>query len=153
MPQKLYLGADHAGWARKEKIKEWLAADGYEVADLSDPELNPEDDYPEMAFRVAERVVVEPKTKGLLLCGSGIGMSIAANKVKGIRAAVVYNEEMAALSRKDNDANVLCLPGRFLEDEEIRRIIKVWLATDFSGEERHLRRINKIESLTPVRHN
>ncbi|HBR80858.1 MAG: Sugar-phosphate isomerase, RpiB/LacA/LacB family [Candidatus Uhrbacteria bacterium GW2011_GWE2_45_35] len=146
MPQKLYLGADHAGWARKEKIKEWLAADGYEVIDLSNPELNSEDDYPEVAFRVAERVAAEVETKGLLLCGSGLGMCMAANKVKGIRAAAVYNEWAAKVSREDNNANVLCLPGRYLEDEEIKKITKVWLETKFSGEERHLRRINKLET-------
>jgi len=146
MTQKLYLGADHAGWERKEKIKEWLAADGLAAEDLSNPELDPEDDYPDVAFRVAERVGEEAETCGLLICGSGIGMCMAANKVKGIRAATVYNVWAAEASRKDNDANILCLPGRILEDEEIKKIIKVWLATNFSDENRHKRRINKIES-------
>lgn len=146
MTSKIYLGADHAGWERKEKIKEWLTAEGVAFEDLSSPELNPEDDYPDVAFRVAERVARETETPGLLICGSGIGMGVAANKVKGIRAATVYNVWAAEASRKDNDANVLCLPGRILEDEEIKEIIKVWLATNFSSEERHERRINKINN-------
>ncbi|MFA6132049.1 MAG: RpiB/LacA/LacB family sugar-phosphate isomerase [Patescibacteria group bacterium] len=146
MTQKIYLGADHAGWERKEKVKEWLAADGLAVEDLSNPELNQADDYPDVAFRVSERVVGDEEALGILICGSGIGMCMAANKVKGIRAATVYNVWAAEASRKDNNANVLCLPGRVLDDEEEKEIIKVWLVTNFSGEERHKRRIKKINS-------
>jgi ribose 5-phosphate isomerase B len=141
-PQKIYLGADHAGWERKEKIKEWLELP---FEDLSNPELNPADDYPDVAFRVAERVADEPESVGILLCGSGLGMCMAANKVKGIRAVAVYNEWAARASREDNDANVLCLPGRVLEDDEIKSIVTTWLSTNFSSEERHVRRIVKLD--------
>jgi len=144
MIQKIYLGADHAGWERKEKIKEWLSVDGLNFEDLSSPWPDPEDDYPDVAFKVAEQVAAENETLGVLICGSGIGMCTAANKVKGIRAATVYNVWMAEVSRKDNDANILCLPGRTLEDNEVKEIIKIWLETNFSGENRHTRRINKI---------
>lgn len=145
MSTKIYLGADHAGWERKGKIKTWLTEAEYEVTDLS-PELKDGDDYPDVAFVVAEKVAGEDGSFGILICGSGLGMCMAANKVKGARAVSVYNEWATKVSREDNDANVLCLPGRQLEDEEIKNIVKVWLATDFSGEERHLRRIKKIES-------
>lgn len=146
MTKKIYLGADHAGWERKEKVKEWLAADGLVVEDLSNPEMDPGDDYPDIAFRVAERVAAETETQGILICRSGLGMCLAANRVKGIRAATVYNVWAAEASRRDNDADILCLPGKILEDEEIKKIIKVWLTTNFSGEERHLRRVKKIEN-------
>jgi len=142
----IYLGADHAGWERKEKIKEWLSVDGFLFEDLSGTWPDPEDDYPDVAFKVAEQVAEEDETLGILVCSSGIGMCIAANKMKGIRAATVYNVWMAEASRKDNNANVLCLPGRTLEDNEVKEIIKVWLNTNFSGENRHARRINKINN-------
>lgn len=144
MTKKIYLGADHAGWERKEKIKDWLAEDGLAFEDLSNPELNQADDYPDVAFRVAEQAANEKTAGGILICGSGIGMNIAANKTRGVRAAVIYNEWAAKAGREHNDINILCLPGRFLEDEEVKKIIKVWLTTNFSGEERHVRRINKI---------
>lgn len=145
MPTKIYLGADHAGWERKEIIKGWLAKNEISFEDLSNPELNQDDDYPDVAFAVAEKVAGENNSRGILICGSGLGMCMAANKVKGIRAAAAYDEWTAKVSREDNNANVLCLPGRHLEDEEIKKIVAVWLATDFSGVERHIRRINKIE--------
>jgi ribose 5-phosphate isomerase B len=140
------LGADHAGWERKEMIKKSFPNNDYAVIDLSPHDFNENDDYPDAAFEVAEKVAGETGAFGILICGSGIGMCMAANKVKGIRAAAVYNEWAAKVSREDNDANVLCLPGRHLGDEEIKKIIEVWLATNFSGEERHQRRINKIKS-------
>lgn len=144
MTKKIYLGADHAGWERKETLKKLLEEDDYVVVDLSPPDYNENDDYPDIAFAVAEKVAGEVGSFGLLVCGSGLGMCMAANKVKGVRAAAVYNVWAAEASRKDNNTNILCLPGRQLEDEEIKNIVRVWLATDFSGEERHLRRINKV---------
>lgn len=147
MTKKIYLGADHGGWERKEMIKKTLKNSIYAIIDLSPPDFNENDDYPDIAFAVAEKVVGESDSLGILICGSGLGMCIAANKVKGIRAAAVYNEWAARVSREDNDANTLCLPGRYLDDNEIKKIIKVWLAVKFSEEERHQRRINKINQI------
>jgi ribose 5-phosphate isomerase B len=145
MPTKIYLGADRAGWERKEMIKKSFPNNDYVVIDLSPPDFNENDDYPDVAFEIAKKVAGEGSSVGILICGSGIGMCMAANKVKGIRAAAIYNEWVARVSREDNDANVLCLPGRYLNDEEIKKIIEVWLATNFSNEERHRRRIKKLE--------
>jgi ribose 5-phosphate isomerase B len=139
------LGADHAGWERKEMIKKSFPNNDYAVIDLSPHDFNENDDYPDAAFEVAKKVADEGSSVGILICRSGIGMCMAANKVKGIRAAAVYNEWAARVSREDNDANVLCLPGQYLNDEEIKKIIEVWLATSFSNKERHRRRIKKLE--------
>jgi len=149
---KVYLAADHAGFELKEKIATYLKENNYEVEDLGAYTLNKDDDYPDFAFAAAKKVVEsEGKSKAILLCGSAEGMCIAANKVKGVRAIAAWTPINAQLSREHNDANVLCLsggktispiPGLSLEEAE--KIIDVWLATTFSAEERHARRLKKI---------
>lgn len=153
MNKKIYLGADHAGFALKEKIKSWLKARRAAFEDLGNMVYDKNDDYPDFAGKVA-KIVVKKKTKGILFCGSAEGMAMAANKVKGVRAVAVWDKKIAELSRKHNDANVLCLAGGGmlkpipgLSLEKAKEIISVWLRTPFSGEARHKRRIEKIKQI------
>lgn len=147
MRKKIYTGADHAGWKMKEEIKTWLKDNSYEVEDLGNERLDENDDYPDFARAVAEKVANESGSLGILACASGQGMCIAANKVRGIRAVIGFSEDAAVSSRTDDDANVLCLPSRMLETEEAEKIILLWLETEFSGVERHIRRLKKIEEI------
>jgi ribose 5-phosphate isomerase B len=150
MPQKIYLGADHAGFTRKEAIKKTLDNNGYDVIDLGNDHFDQEDDYPDFALAVAQKIAGEPGNFGILVCSSGQGMCIAANKITGIRAALGYNIESATSSRRDDDTNILCLPGSALSDKEINDIVMSWLKTEFASDERFVRRIKKIENqLTP----
>ncbi len=139
---KVYLGADHAGFQLKEKLKDYLLRKGFEIGDFS-LELKEGDDYPDVAIKLGEKVA-KSESKGILICGSGSGMAIAANKVPGVRAVAAYDEYSAKMSRKDNDTNVLGLRGREFPFEKIKKIADAWLSTKFSGEARHKRRIRKI---------
>ena len=141
----IYLGADHAGFERKEIIKKTLVNNEYDVIDLGNDHFDQEDDYPDFAFAVAKKVASEPGSLGILVCASGQGMCMTANKVKGIRGVLGYNTWAAETSRHDDDTNILCLPGKSLSDDEIKKIVETWLKTEFSGEERFVRRIKKIE--------
>jgi len=141
---KIAIGSDHAGLELKEYIKGVLAAGGYEVADAGTN--SPESvDYPDFAFEVARRVAAGEADRGILFCGTGVGMSVAANKVRGIRAALIYDLYTAAQSRKHLDANVLVLAGRVTGSGLAEEIVKTWLSTEFEGG-RHLARIRKIEA-------
>ncbi|WP_027179004.1 ribose 5-phosphate isomerase B [Maridesulfovibrio bastinii] len=135
---KVIIGSDHGGYELKEFAKEILTGMGYEVVDAG-PETAVSCDYPEYAFKVAEQV--DADTLGILVCGTGLGMSMAANKVKGIRAAVCTNEYMAVKAREHNNANILCLGERVIGKGLAEDIIKAFMTTDFAGD-RHLRRIN-----------
>ena len=139
----IYLGSDHAGFKKKEKIKKYLDRIKLPFEDLgtfSEESV----DYPDYAKKVA-KAVIKNKAKGILICGTGTGMVIVANKIKGIRAVVAYDNYSAKMSRYDNDANVLCLRSRFFSFEKEKQIIKTWLNTKFSKIARHKRRIKKIE--------
>ncbi|MFH1290491.1 MAG: ribose 5-phosphate isomerase B [Nanoarchaeota archaeon] len=142
---KVFLGSDHAGFNVKEKIKKFLDKKQIPYHDLGPIEYIAGDDYPDYAFKVATRVARNKNYKGILVCGSGTGMVIAANKVKGIRAVAAYDKYSAKLSRQDNDTNVLCLRARKFSFRWIKKIISVWLDTKFSEGDRHKRRIKKIE--------
>ena len=146
---KIAIGSDHAGLELKEKIKQALAARGVEVADqgTNSPESV---DYPDYARKVGEQVAAGKAEKGILVCGSGIGMAIAANKVPGIRAANISSELEAQLSREHNDLNVLTLGQRLLKEDEAMAIVNKWLATPFSGG-RHSERVEKIAQLERMR--
>lgn len=146
MPIKIYLGADHAGFARKEWLKKSLVDNSYDVIDLGNDHFDKEDDYPDFALAVAKKIAGEPGSFGILICANGQGMCMTANKVSGVRAALGYNIWAAETSRHDDDSNVLCLPGLALSDEEAKNIVEVWLKTKFTGEERFVRRIKKIEN-------
>jgi len=142
----IYLGADHRGFKIKESLKPYLKKLGFEVVDLGNDHLDEADDYPDFANAVAEKISQNPEIdKGILICGSGIGMAIAANKFENVRAAQVDKIEEAILSRKDNNANVLALSGNDLSESEAKEIVKTWLETPFSGEEKHKRRVAKIK--------
>lgn len=142
---KIAIGADHAGFEEKEKVKVALDKMGVEYTDMG-TDSTASVDYPDFARKVGEAVADGEYDRGILVCGSGTGMAIAANKVPGIRAAVAWTEEIAKLSRQHNDANVLALAARFIPDEEQEKIVKAWLATDFEGG-RHERRVEKIEQI------
>jgi len=144
MPATVYIAADHAGFERKEALKAALDAAGYAVEDLGAPTLQPDDDYPPYAFALADRVAASAGSHGILLCGNGQGVCIAANKVAGVRAATAVTPDMARSTRNDDDANVLCLPARFVSDEAAFAIAKTWLETPFSAEERHRRRLGQL---------
>jgi ribose 5-phosphate isomerase B len=142
---KIAIGADHAGFAAKEEIKSVIKALGHQVVDAgtsSDASV----DYPDFADKVAQAVVSQEADRGVLICGTGIGMSIAANKVHGIRAALVTDEKTADLSRRHNDANVFCAGARVTPVVKIAESLKVWLQTPFEGG-RHQNRVNKIAAL------
>ncbi len=142
---KIAIGADHAGFAAKEEIKSVIKALGHQVLDqgtTSDASV----DYPDYAEKVARAVIGGEADRGVLICGTGIGMSIAANKIDGIRAAVVTDEKTAELSRKHNDANIFCAGARNTPVVRIAESLKVWLQTEFEGG-RHLSRVGKIAAL------
>jgi RpiB/LacA/LacB family sugar-phosphate isomerase len=143
------LGADHAGFLLKETLKGHLQNLGIEVHDLGTAS-GESTDYPDFAQAVAENVTAQKSRFGLLVCSSGIGMSIAANKIPGARAALVFDEEMATLARRHNDANILCLGGKFMDADQARKIVDAFLNAQFEGG-RHERRITKMETpLTPI---
>ncbi len=144
--KKIALGADHRGYQAKEKVKTLLASMGYEVLDFGTDSPN-SFDYPDAAYPACQAVVAGEAICGILMCGTGIGMSITANKVRGIRAAVCHDEVTTELSRRHNDANVLCLPADLIGEELTRRIVDVWLKARFEGgrHERRLRKISDIE--------
>lgn len=142
----LFIGADHAGYKLKEELKQKLNELGYSLVDLSQEIPNPADDYPLIA-KILSQEVVKNKGLGLLLCGSGNGVCMAANKIKGIRAALGYNTNSAKWARTDEDANILCLAGNVLSPEYALTIAKNFLETPFSQETRHQRRINLLNQL------
>lgn len=142
---KIALAADHAGYEEKEKIKPTLDELGIEYEDMGTTSLDPVD-YPDYAKRVGEAVSSGEVDEGLLFCGSGTGMAIAANKVPGVRAAVAWSEEIARLAREHNDANVLSLAARFTPTDELPKIVKAFFASDFDGG-RHSRRVDKIKEI------
>jgi ribose 5-phosphate isomerase B len=146
MPEVIPIGADHAGYALKERLVSELRRLGYEPLDLGTHSTE-STDYPDYAHEVAARVEHHDAQRGVLLCGTGLGMAYAANRHPGVRAAVAWTPEVARLAREHNDANVLVLPARFVSPEDGVEILKTWLATDFAGG-RHARRIAKIDRST-----
>ena len=140
--KKICISSDHAGFEIKEFVKEILIRSKISVIDLG-PLSNKSVDYPDYAKKVSNRVSKRKSDVGILVCGSGTGMAISANKLKGIRAAVGYNVKSTQLSRQHNNANILCLGARLIKKKEIKRIVTIFLKTKFEGG-RHKRRINKI---------
>jgi ribose 5-phosphate isomerase B len=148
---KIYLGADHQGFAMKEKVFAYLAKHGYKVEDVGDKELDPNDDFPQFAQLAAIKVLgdEDPDPRAILLCGGGQGMCMAANRFSGIRASVIWDAYEAKMTRNDNDSNVLCLPSRILQDNdsEWQDIIDTWLTTPFAAAERYKRRNVQIDEI------
>lgn len=143
----IYLGADHNGYKLKEKIKEYLDKHSYSYIDLGAFEFAKDDDYPDFALPVARQVVKSKNNKGILLCGSGNGMAIAANKIKGARASVAWNRRFARLGVKDDCANILVLPAWQLSVAQTVPVVKEWLKAKPSSAGRHRRRVGKINKL------
>ncbi len=143
---KIAIGADHAGYMLKEQVKTFLKSKDIDFKDYGTFKIE-SCDYPEYAYKVGQAIVNGEADLGILICGTGIGMSITANKIKGIRAALVHDEQTAKLSRQHNDANVLCMGGRILEEEAALKIVDVWLNTSFEGG-RHEKRLKLINQLT-----
>lgn len=141
---KIVIGSDHAGFEMKEIVKQYLEDLKIEYTDFG-AYSTASMDYPDTGYDVSNYVATHSEDKGILICGSGIGMSIVANKVKGIRAALCLNPEFAQLSRQHNDSNVLVLAGRFTSEAVAKEIVRTWLETPFSNDIRHINRINKIE--------
>ncbi len=141
---KIALASDHAGFAMKEFVKKQLMDLNYEVQDFGAYNTDSMD-YPDTGHAAANAVANHEADKGILVCGSGIGMSIVANKTPGIRAALCHSVEFAQLSRQHNDANILVLAGRFTSEDLAKEIVETWLNTPFSEDPRHIKRIDKIE--------
>ncbi len=162
---RIHIGSDHAGFEMKEELKSFLESSGYDVIDHGAFEYDEDDDYPDFIFPAVESVAIDPESVGIILGGSGQGEAICANRVKGIRAVVFngqynpvvnYDDELEndrdipneiVLSRQHNDANVLSLGARFLSMSEAKDAVELWLETEFSGDERHLRRLQKIDRM------
>lgn len=146
---KIYLGSDHQGFHLKTQIFAWLSQQNKDVEDVGGKVLDPKDDYPQFAQMAALKVLgsEDSDARAILVCGGGQGMAMAANRFKGIRAAVAWDEEEAKMTRLDNDSNVLSLPARLLEDdiEAVKSIITTWLNTKFSGAARHTRRNQELD--------
>jgi ribose 5-phosphate isomerase B len=145
----IYLGADHRGFNLKEKLKQFLTNEAYTVIDLGAQALIPDDDYPDYARAVAEAVAKNPDTsgdgdRGILICGSGFGMEIAANKFRGIRAVLPASPDQVYVARHDDNANILVLAANFTDEASTEKIVNTFLSTPFDRQERYLRRIGKI---------
>lgn len=157
----IYLGADHAGFKLKEELKSYLQEIGYEIKDFGAYEYNHDDDYPDFIRPAAEAVAKDPDGKGIVMGFGGQGEAIVANKIPGVRAVVYYGKsftvsetgaarqdkkkDVVSLSREDNDANILSLAAGFVSPDEAKKVVTQWLKTPFRGEERHVRRIKKID--------
>ena len=147
---KLYIGSDHGGFDLKQLLLHYLSTQqNYEVEDVGDKRPDPNDDFPQFAAKAVHKVLTsdDADARAILLCSGGQGMAMAANRFKGIRAVVCWNEHSAEKSRIDNDANVLCIPADYLSVEEVKSIIHVWLNTKFSAATRFVRRNNELDSL------
>ncbi|MFG2077843.1 ribose-5-phosphate isomerase [Nonomuraea maritima] len=147
---RVYIGADHAGYELKNHLVTWLKDHGHEVIDCGPFVYDPEDDYPAFVLRAAEGVAGDPGSLGVVIGGSGNGEQIAANKVRGIRAALAWSEETARLGREHNNANVVGVGARMHSAEEATRFVEVFLSTPFSGGERHSRRIAQLTSYETI---
>lgn len=144
----IFLASDHAGFELKEKLRQWLVEQNYEVKDFGAFSYDETDDYPDFIHPLARKLSGDPENiKGIILGGSGQGEAMVANRYKGVRAAVFYGgrDKIIKLSREHNNANVLSLGARFITEEEAKETINLWLNTKFSNEERHTRRINKLD--------
>ncbi|MCK9345015.1 MAG: RpiB/LacA/LacB family sugar-phosphate isomerase [Candidatus Pacebacteria bacterium] len=144
---RIFIGTDHAGFELKEALVPFLRELGHDVEDMGAHTFEALDDYPDFIRPVAEAVANDLESRGIILGGSGQGEAMCANRVKGIRAAVYYGGpfDIAVLSREHNDANILSLGARFVTEDETREVVRVWLETAFSGEEKHARRIAKLD--------
>lgn len=143
----IYLGADHRGFNLKEKMKEWFSSGGFLFKDLGNTKLDPNDDYPIFAERVAEKIANEPDSLGILMCGSGVGVDIVANKFDGVRASIGKSAEQVVAGRMDDNMNVLVLAADFTNEKEAKEMTRAFLETKFSGGARFERRLAEIQKI------
>lgn len=143
----VYLGTDHAGFEYKETLKPIIEKLGFTPVDCGAFELNPDDDYPDFVAEAAKKVAADPGSYGVVLGKSGAGECMVANKIKGVRAFLAINEKNVRLAREHNDANVMSIGFELIQESDLENLLKVFLETPFSGEERHQRRIEKIKQL------
>ncbi len=147
MEKRIFVGSDHAGFQVKNELREYMEEQGYNVTDLGCFSEDP-CDYPDIAREVGEKVQEHKDSVGMLVCGSGVGISIAANKLRGIRCALLYKPELAETARKHNNANVMALGARFTEMSDMKAVVDKFLTTDFEGDaERHARRVDKLNTM------
>ena len=146
---KIYIGADHNGYEYKSRLTEYLKRSGYEVIDEGDSKRDPDDDYPQFASRVVNAMYSDNDVvaRGILICGSGQGMCMTANRFKGIRAALCWDQEEARAARNDDDSNVLCLSARNTDFDKAIAIVHTWLMTPFAGAPRFKRRMQEMDEL------
>ena len=144
---RIILGADHGGFELKEEIKKWLMGQKHDVKDVGAAGLDPEDDFVDYAVLVAEEVAENGKTRGILFCRNGYGMMIAANRFSGVRCGEAFDVEAVARGRTDDDINCLSVPADYIKNDNVRKMIEAFLTTKFSGEEKYVRRLMKLESL------
>ena len=146
---KIFVGADHNGFRFRNDLVSYLRSAGYSVVDDGDKKLDPDDDFPLFAQKVVNNVLSDNdrETRGVLLCGSGQGMCMAANRFRGIRACLGYDRESVRSARNDDDSNVLCLPANTLEKGELKVIVETWLNTPFANASRFKRRIKELDEL------
>lgn len=147
----IYLGADHGGFALKEKLKSWLREWGQEFEDLGATQLEPEDDYPDFALAVGRSVAKKPTSFGILICRNGVGMDLAANKVAGVRSVLGFDPIQVRFARHDDHANVLSLPAEYLTEAEAKKITRFFLESEPSQEPRFLRRLEKVVQIEEER--
>ena len=146
---KVYIGADHQGFQLRADLMVYLRQAGYEIVDEGDKQYSLDDDFPQFAGRVVHAILAsdDPEPRGILICGSGQGMCMAANRFKGIRASVVWDLEEARAARNDDDSNVLCLPAKILRSDRAHMITTTWLETPFAAAPRYIRRIREMDQL------
>jgi RpiB/LacA/LacB family sugar-phosphate isomerase len=143
---KVFLGTDHRGFELKEKIKGWLSAWKYQWEDLGAYEFDPKDDYPLYAQKVGS-IVGKGEGLGILLCGSGVGVDVTANKIDGVRASIGKNVEQVKAGRNDDEMNVLVIAADYTKEEEVKNMVKTFLETEFAGKARFIRRLSEIEKI------
>lgn len=144
----IYIGADHRGFRLKESLKQYLKSTGYEIVDVGNENLVEGDDYPDFAAIAARKVSLDPvNSRAILICGSGVGMDIVANKFQNVRSVLAFSPDQAASSRSDDNTNALCFAADYIEEDEAQKITTAWISTEFSGDERHKRRLRKIEDI------
>src|SRR3990167_4816463 len=144
---RIILGSDHGGYELKEEIKRWLVGQKHKVSDVGAEKLEPEDDYVDYAALVAEEVAGNDDARGILFCRNGYGMMIVANRFQGVRCGEAFDIEAVKGGRTDDDINCLSVPSDYIKDGDVKKMIEVFLATEFSKEERYLRRLWKLETL------
>jgi len=143
----IYIASDHRGFVAKEALKKYLIESAYNVRDLGNDHYDENDDYPSFAIDVAKKVSADFDNKGILLCGSGVGMDIVANKFKGIRSSLCFSPDQAYAARQDDDVNILSLPAEYVDEDGLKKLVSTWLQTPFSNIEKHTRRLGEMRNL------